>query len=241
MSDCSIPGTPTASKTTGSWPVVPDMAAPMRSITVRATPKSAQRSCGEPAAGSITSSAPNASASRRRVGREVGRQHGTVAPALQCGDHGQPHRAAADRPCKAAAPSARPSPTACSPTASGSVSAAVPVGDRVGYRQRGEALAAPCARPARPGRRWSSRSAPVPTARRRSGPSSTRVPMGSVRPVSGPCSTTSAQNSWPNTQSAAGSSAGTPTEPMREVKCVKSPNAWRSEPQIPAANERTTT
>ena len=40
------------------------------------------------------------------------------------------------------------------------------------------------------------------------GTEQTRVPTGSVPAVSGPCSTISAQNSWPNTQSAAGSSAG---------------------------------
>ena len=42
------------------------------------------------------------------------------------------------------------------------------------------------------------------------GTEQTRVPTGRVPAVSGPCSTISAQNSWPNTQSAAGSSAGTP-------------------------------
>ena len=46
------------------------MADPMRSMTVRAMPKSDQRSWGEPSAGSMTSSAPKASASRRRVGEK---------------------------------------------------------------------------------------------------------------------------------------------------------------------------
>ena len=73
------------------------------------------------------------------------------------------------------------------------------------------------------------------------GTEQTRVPRGSVPAVSGPCSTISAQNSWPNTQSEAGSSEGTPTESMRPVKCGKSANACRSEPQMPAASERTTT
>ena len=72
------------------------------------------------------------------------------------------------------------------------------------------------------------------------GTEQTRVPTGRVPAVSGPCSTTSAQNSWPNTQSAAGSSAGTPTESISPVKWAKSARAWRSEPQMPAASERTT-
>ena len=46
------------------------MEAPARSITVLATPNAAQRSCGDSTAGSITSSAPNASASRRRAGEK---------------------------------------------------------------------------------------------------------------------------------------------------------------------------
>ena len=70
ISDCSMPGTPTASKMTGSFTAAPSMAAPMRSMTVRAMPKSGQRSCGEPSAGSMTSSAPKASARRRRVGEK---------------------------------------------------------------------------------------------------------------------------------------------------------------------------
>jgi len=73
------------------------------------------------------------------------------------------------------------------------------------------------------------------------GTEQTRVPTGSVAAVSGPCSTTSAQNSWPKTQSAAGSSAGTPTESINPVKCAKSASACRSEPQIPAASDFTTT
>ena len=50
------------------------------------------------------------------------------------------------------------------------------------------------------------------------GTEQTRVPTGRVPAVSGPCSTISAQNSCPKTQSAAGSSAGTPTESMSPVK-----------------------
>src|SRR3984957_4891658 len=73
------------------------------------------------------------------------------------------------------------------------------------------------------------------------GTEQTRVPTGRARLVSGPCSTISAQNSWPKTQSAAGSREGTPTESMSPVKCAKSASAWRSDPQIPAANERTST
>ena len=73
------------------------------------------------------------------------------------------------------------------------------------------------------------------------GTEQTRVPTGSVPAVSGPCSTTSAQNSWPNTQSAAGSRAGTPTESISPVKWGKSARACRSDPQMPAASERTTT
>ena len=59
--------------------------------------------------------------------------------------------------------------------------------------------------------------------------------------MSGPCSTISAQNSWPKTQSAVASRAGTPTESMREVKWAKSASACRSDPQMPAESERTTT
>ena len=73
------------------------------------------------------------------------------------------------------------------------------------------------------------------------GTAQTRVPTGSVPAVSGPCSTTSAQNSCPKTQSAAGSSAGTPTEAINPVKWEKSASACRSEPQMPAASDFTTT
>ena len=66
-------------------------------------------------------------------------------------------------------------------------------------------------------------------------PSRRGCPRAGCRAVSGPCSTISAQNSWPKTQSAAASRAGTPTESMREVKWAKSPSAWRSDPQMPAA------
>ena len=38
-----------------------------------------------------------------------------------------------------------------------------------------------------------------------------------------------------------GSRAGTPTQSMSPVKCAKSASACRSEPQMPAASERTTT
>ena len=62
-----------------------------------------------------------------------------------------------------------------------------------------------------------------------------------VRAVSGPWSTISTQNSCPKTQSCPGSNAGTPTESINPVKWVKSASAWRSEPQMPAANERATT
>src|SRR5580704_6290282 len=73
------------------------------------------------------------------------------------------------------------------------------------------------------------------------GTAQTRVPTGSVPAVSGPCSTISAQNSCPKTQSALGSSAGTPTDSINPVKWEKSANACRSEPQIPAASDRTMT
>jgi hypothetical protein len=108
-------------------------------------------------------------------------------------------------------PGLRPArPTACSPTASGSVSAARSVSSESGTGRRA-APGAPCARPTRPGRRWSSRSAPRP---RRAHDDGHRADAGAHRQgaaVSGPCSTISAQNSCPKTQSAVGSRAGTPT------------------------------
>ena len=72
-------------------------------------------------------------------------------------------------------------------------------------------------------------------------PSRPGCPPEASPPVSGPCSTISAQNSWPKTQSAAGSSAGTPTDSINPVKWEKSASACRSEPQMPAASDRTTT
>ena len=96
MRDCSMPGTPTASKITGSLtsPPIMDAAGPFDDGRRHAQvgPAIVRRA----SAGSMTSSAPKASASRRRVGREVGGQHRPVAPALQGGDDGQPHRAAPD-------------------------------------------------------------------------------------------------------------------------------------------------
>src|SRR5580704_10771593 len=73
------------------------------------------------------------------------------------------------------------------------------------------------------------------------GTEQTLVPTGRVPAVSGPCSTISAQNSCPNTQSADASRAGTPTESIRPVKCAKSASACRSEPQMPVDSERATT
>ena len=73
------------------------------------------------------------------------------------------------------------------------------------------------------------------------GTEQTRVPTGRVAEVSGPCSTISAQNSCPKTQSASESSAGTPTDSMSPVKWPKSASACRSDPQMPAESERTTT
>src|SRR5437879_6807913 len=69
----------------------------------------------------------------------------------------------------------------------------------------------------------------------------TRAPTGSVRAVPGPCSTISAQNSWPITTSRRRSMGLPPAR--REVSTNFSAclSACRSEPQIPHASVRTST
>ena len=123
ISDWSMPGTPTASKITGSGTVAPSMADPMRSMTVRAMPKSDQRSCGDPSAGSITSSAPNASARRRRVGEKSAASTGPWPRPLSAAMTASP--TGPQPTTRQGWPGLSPArPTACSPTASGSVRAA---------------------------------------------------------------------------------------------------------------------
>ena len=173
-------------------------------------------------------------------GREVGGQHRPVAPALERGDDGQPDRAAADD--QAGLPGLQAGQSHGVLAHGQGLGQRGQVGvERVGHRAAGAAPGGPCARPARPGRRWSSRSAPRRSGPRMIGTEQTRVPTGRVAAVSGPCSTISAQNSWPKTQSAPASSAGTPTESISPVKWPKSASACRSDPQMPAESERTTT
>src|SRR5437763_14753553 len=80
-----------------------------------------------------------------------------------------------------------------------------------------------------------------PVSRSSTGREHTRVPGLSTRVVRGPCSTTSAQNSWPITTSRARSIGRPPAR--REVSTNLSAclSACRSEPQMPHASVRTST
>ena len=108
-------------------------------MTVRAMPKSDQRSCGELWAGSRTSSAPKASASRRRVGEKSAASTGPcprpLSAAMTASPTGPQPTTRQGWPGLSAA-----SPTACSPTASGSVSAARSVSRRVGHGEQQQLL-----------------------------------------------------------------------------------------------------
>src|SRR5215831_10036409 len=81
-----------------------------------------------------------------------------------------------------------------------------------------------------------------PVERTRVGREHTRVPALSARVVSGPCSTISAQNSWPMTTSRLRSIArGLPERLEISTKRSACLRACRSEPQIPQASVRTST
>src|SRR5215510_4007503 len=74
-----------------------------------------------------------------------------------------------------------------------------------------------------------------PVERTRVGREHTRVPALSARVVSGPCSTISAQNSWPMTTSRLRSmTRGLPERLEISTKRSACLRACRSEPQIPA-------
>ena len=138
-----MPGTPTASKITGSGTLAPSMAEPMRSMTVRAMPKSDQRSWGDSSAGSMTTSAPKASARRRRVGEKSAASTGPCPRPLSAAITANP--TGPQPTTRQGWPAPRPArPTACSPTASGSVSAARSVGSASGTGSRSNSCSTMC-------------------------------------------------------------------------------------------------
>src|SRR5438552_7704716 len=75
----------------------------------------------------------------------------------------------------------------------------------------------------------------------RTGREHTRAPTGSVRAVPGPCSTISAQNSWPITTSRPRSMGLPPARRAVSTNFSACLSACRSEPQIPHASVRTST
>ena len=81
-----------------------------------------------------------------------------------------------------------------------------------------------------------------PVARISSGREHTRLPALSARVVAGPCSTISAQNSWPMMTSRARSmTRGLPARRAVATNWSANRSACRSEPQIPQASVRTST
>src|SRR6266545_7843249 len=81
-----------------------------------------------------------------------------------------------------------------------------------------------------------------PAARMSTGREHTRVPTLSAPVVSGPCSTISAQNSWPMITSRSRSiTRGLPARRELSTNLSAYLRAWRSEPQIPQARVRTST
>ena len=132
--------------------------------------------------------------------------------------------------------------TACAPTAKGSVSAALSVGRPFGTARISASLSSiRSAKP--PGRRLEKPSASTPPACMVIGTLTTRAPVFSARAEPGPKSRISAQNSWPNTVSAAGSKplSGAPARRVRSIMCSMWCRACRSDPQIPQASVLTST
>ncbi len=234
-----MPGTPTASKITGSVTAPPSMEAPARSITDLATPKAAQRSCGDSTAGSITSSAPNASASRRRVGEKSAASTGPWPRPLSAAITARP---------------TGPHPTTRHGWPSGEVGQADGVlahGERLG--QRGEVGVEPV------GHRQQQhllehhvlgQRARVAVGvadlldagrpdddRHGAHPGADRQGAGGVGPVLDDL----------GAELVAEHAVGRRVQrrhadrSMSPVKCAKSASAWRSDPQMPVASERTTT
>src|SRR5262249_5212321 len=81
-----------------------------------------------------------------------------------------------------------------------------------------------------------------PVGRMSVGREHTRVPTGNRRVVSGPCSTISAQNSWPMTTSRSRSiTKALPPRRAVATNCSACLSACRSEPQMPQASVRTNT
>ena len=112
--------------------------------------------------------------------------------------------------------------------------------DRVGHRKQQQLLEHHVLGQRARDRRWSSRSAP----RRRAHDDGDRAhpgPDGQGARRVGPVLDDLRAELVAEHAVGRGVERGTPTEPMSEVKCAKSPSAWRSEPQIPAASERATT
>ena len=225
----------------GPGTLAPSMAAPMRSMTVRAMPKSAQRSCGDPSAGSITSSAPKASARRRRVGEKSAASTGpwprpfraamTARPTGPQPTTRQGWPAAAGRPApprarrRRGARSARP---ARSSSASGTGRQQQLLEHHVlGQRARVRVRVADLLHAGRPD---DDRHRADP------GPDRQACRRCRARARRSRRRTRGRRRSRPT-----GRGPGTPTESMRPVKCAKSASACRSDPQMPAASERTTT
>ena len=164
ISDWSMPGTPTASKITGS----------VHGAAQHGRPDALHDGAGDAEVGpAVVRRAlggvddlvgPEGLGQPAPGGREVGGQHRPVAAPLERGDDGQPDRPAADDEAGLARGRARPGPRRARPRPA---ARSAPPGRCRARRAPGAAAApgAPCARPARPGRGWSSRSAP-----RRSGP-----------------------------------------------------------------------
>ena len=123
--------------------------------------------------------------------------------------------------------------TACSPTAIGSVRVASSVGSPLGTAKLSDCSASTrSAYP--PGASGESPVRCTPPSRRSSGKLTTRVPARSRVGVRGPWSSTSPQNSWPNTAASVRRDMWPyPTSVTMSASSSPCRRACRSEPQIP--------